>query len=61
MIDGFMIQGGCPLGTGTGGPGYQFGYEFHPDLVFYKPYLLAMASMRSPKCGRDEGTVPSTR
>ena len=39
-----MIQGGCPEGTGTGGPGYKFGDEFHPDLVFNKPYLLAMAN-----------------
>ncbi|HSN43201.1 MAG TPA: peptidylprolyl isomerase [Propionibacteriaceae bacterium] len=44
VIDGFMIQGGCPLGTGTGGPGYQFGDEFHPELTFSKPYLLAMAN-----------------
>ncbi|MBK8463421.1 MAG: peptidylprolyl isomerase [Nigerium sp.] len=44
VIDGFMIQGGCPLGTGTGGPGYKFGDEFHPDLAFSKPYLLAMAN-----------------
>jgi len=44
IIDGFMIQGGCPLGTGTGGPGYTFADEFHPDLVFNKPYLLAMAN-----------------
>ena len=44
VIDGFMIQGGCPLGTGTGGPGYKFGDEFHPDLKFSKPYLLAMAN-----------------
>ena len=44
VIDGFMIQGGCPLGTGTGGPGYNFGDEFHPELVFNKPYLLAMAN-----------------
>jgi peptidyl-prolyl cis-trans isomerase A (cyclophilin A) len=44
VIDGFMIQGGCPLGTGTGGPGYSFADEFHPDLVFDKPYLLAMAN-----------------
>ncbi len=44
VIDGFMIQGGCPLGTGTGGPGYRFGDEFHPDLSFNKPYLLAMAN-----------------
>ena len=44
VIDGFMIQGGCPLGTGTGGPGYQFADEFHPELGFTKPYLLAMAN-----------------
>ena len=44
VIDGFMIQGGCPLGTGTGGPGYKFDDEIHPDLVFSKPYLLAMAN-----------------
>ena len=44
VIDGFMIQGGCPLGTGTGGPGYTFKDEIHPELVFDKPYLLAMAN-----------------
>jgi peptidyl-prolyl cis-trans isomerase A (cyclophilin A) len=44
VIDNFMIQGGCPLGSGTGGPGYQFDDEFHPELVFDKPYLLAMAN-----------------
>ncbi len=44
VIDGFMIQGGDPLGLGTGGPGYQFGDEFHPDLTFNRPYLLAMAN-----------------
>ena len=44
VIDGFMIQGGCPLGTGTGGPGYAFADEFHPELAFNKPYLLAMAN-----------------
>jgi peptidyl-prolyl cis-trans isomerase A (cyclophilin A) len=44
VIDGFMIQGGCPLGTGTGGPGYTFKDEFHPELQFSKPYLLAMAN-----------------
>ena len=44
VISGFMIQGGDPLGTGTGGPGYRFGDEFHPELQFTKPYLLAMAN-----------------
>lgn len=44
IIEGFMIQGGDPLGTGTGGPGYQFGDEFHPELSFDRPYLLAMAN-----------------
>ena len=44
VIDNFMIQGGCPLGTGTGGPGYKFADEFHPELGFTKPYLLAMAN-----------------
>jgi len=44
VIEGFMIQGGDPLGSGRGGPGYQFGDEFHPDLAFNRPYLLAMAN-----------------
>ena len=44
VINGFMIQGGCPLGTGTGGPGYSFKDEFHPELQFDRPYLLAMAN-----------------
>lgn len=44
VITGFMIQGGDPLGNGTGGPGYEFGDEFHPELVFDRPYLLAMAN-----------------
>ena len=44
VIDGFMIQGGCPEGTGTGGPGYTFDDEIHPELAFTEPYLLAMAN-----------------
>jgi len=44
VISGFMIQGGDPLGTGTGGPGYKFADEFHPELAFTRPYLLAMAN-----------------
>lgn len=44
VIAGFMIQGGDPLGTGTGGPGYRFQDEFHPELQFDRPYLLAMAN-----------------
>ena len=44
VIKGFMIQGGDPLGTGTGGPGYKFADEFHPELTFNRPYLLAMAN-----------------
>ncbi|QGF24207.1 peptidylprolyl isomerase [Raineyella fluvialis] len=44
VIPGFMIQGGCPLGTGTGDPGYKFADEIHPELAFNKPYLLAMAN-----------------
>lgn len=44
VIAGFMIQGGCPMGTGTGGPGYTFDDEIHPELAFTKPYLLAMAN-----------------
>jgi peptidyl-prolyl cis-trans isomerase A (cyclophilin A) len=44
VIDGFMIQGGDPTGTGRGGPGYTFGDETHPELQFNRPYLLAMAN-----------------
>jgi peptidyl-prolyl cis-trans isomerase A (cyclophilin A) len=44
VISGFMIQGGDPLGTGTGGPGYRFNDEIHPELTFNRPYLLAMAN-----------------
>ncbi|MFC6092816.1 peptidylprolyl isomerase [Saccharothrix lopnurensis] len=44
VIPGFMLQGGDPTGTGRGGPGYKFGDEFHPELQFNRPYLLAMAN-----------------
>ncbi|HJA59966.1 MAG TPA: peptidylprolyl isomerase [Candidatus Brevibacterium intestinavium] len=44
IISNFMIQGGCPVGTGTGGPGYMFDDEIHPELQFTKKGLLAMAN-----------------
>ncbi|MDP1569395.1 MAG: peptidylprolyl isomerase [Vicinamibacterales bacterium] len=44
VIEGFMIQGGCPLGTGTGGPGYQFKDEFGPGLTHDRDGLLSMAN-----------------
>ncbi|MDQ3383959.1 MAG: peptidylprolyl isomerase [Actinomycetota bacterium] len=44
IIPGFMIQGGCPLGKGTGGPGYAFDDEISPDKDFTSPYMVAMAN-----------------
>ena len=62
VISGFMLQGGDPLGQGFGGPGYQFADEFHGELQFDRPYILAITSagtvMRTPaaevrQTGRD--------
>jgi peptidyl-prolyl cis-trans isomerase B (cyclophilin B) len=44
VIENFMVQGGCPLGTGTGGPGYKFGDEFDPELRHDGPGVLSMAN-----------------
>ena len=44
VIPGFMAQGGCPLGTGSGGPGYKYDGEFKPNVKHDRPYLLSMAN-----------------
>jgi len=51
VIDGFMIQGGCPLGTGTGGPGYNIPDEFDPSLRHNGPGILSMANTGQPNSG----------
>ncbi len=59
VIAGFMIQGGDPLGNGTGGPGYNFDDEIHPELQFNEPYLFAMANAGkrlNPVTGQVGGT-----
>ncbi|GAA4622770.1 MULTISPECIES: peptidylprolyl isomerase [Cellulomonas] len=59
VIEGFMIQGGDPLGNGRGGPGYTFDDEIHPELSFNEPYLLAMANAgkrMDPVTGKVGGT-----
>ena len=43
VIDDFMIQGGCPIGTGTGDPGYKFKDEFHGDLKHDKPMVVSFS------------------
>ena len=59
VIEGFMIQGGDPLGQGVGGPGYTFDDEINGDLNFNEPYKLAMANAglrRNALTGKPEGT-----
>ncbi len=59
VIKGFMLQGGCPEGSGRGGPGYTFDDEIHPELQFNEPYLLAMANAGkrpNPVTGQMAGT-----
>jgi len=51
VISNFMIQDGCPLGTGYGGPGYTIPDEFHPDINYDEPYVIGMANTGAPNSG----------
>ena len=51
VISDFMIQDGCPLGTGYGGPGYTIPDEFHPDINYNEPYVIGMANTGAPNSG----------
>jgi len=51
VIDGFMVQGGCPQGTGFGGPGYTIKDEFHPSLKHRGEGILSMANTGRPDTG----------
>ncbi len=64
VIPGFMIQGGCPIGNGTGSPGFRFQDEFQSGRRFDKPYILAMANSGPGTNGSqffvtDQGSTPS--
>ena len=61
VIDGFMIQGGCPLGTGTGGPGYTFKDEFHPELQFDRPTCWRWPTPARAPTARSSSSPPRPR